>query len=170
MGREGHSRVPNHPNLWYQVETYLPVCAVCEISHKSCCPHHTEPPTTFHTVSCLLFMFWFWIHDVIKPRLLLLQCWEKALVMGEHPWLVVVRRQRSRFTLLIRSILCWRGVAKQPQGTEWDSNSGDLELQWAYWSPFLSCEGFAAYIWNYILMFWGLCALHTEAHATIDKE
>lgn len=159
MGREGHSRVHNHPNMWDQVETYLPT------SHGV--PNHVS----LFCVSCLLFMlFWFWIHDVIKPRLLLLQCWEKALVMGEHPWLVVVRRQRSRFTLLIRSILCWRGVAKQPQGTEWDSNSGDLELQWAYWSPFLSCEGFAAYIWNYILIFWGLCALNTEAHATIDKE
>lgn len=62
-------------------------------------------------------------------------------MMGEHPWLVVLRRQRSRFTLLIQSILCCRGVAKQPQGTEWDSNSGDLELQWAYhWSLFLWCE------------------------------
>lgn len=39
---------------------------------------------------------------------------------------MVLRRQWSRFTLLIQSILCWRGVAKQPQGTEWDSNSGDL--------------------------------------------
>lgn len=47
--------------------------------------------------------------------------------MGEHPWLVVLRRQRSRFTLLILTILHWRGVAKQPQGNEWDSNSGDLQ-------------------------------------------
>lgn len=28
-----------------------------EISHKSCCPHHTEPPATFHTVLCLVFAF-----------------------------------------------------------------------------------------------------------------
>lgn len=40
---------------------------------------------------------------------------------------MVLRRQRSRFTLLILTILCWRGVAKQPQGNEWDSNSGDLQ-------------------------------------------
>lgn len=52
--------------------------------------------------------------------------WESTLDL----WFL--RRQRSRYTLLIQSILCRRGVAKQPQGTEWDSNRGDLELQWAY--------------------------------------
>lgn len=30
---------------------------MCEISHKTCSPHHTEPPTTFHTVSSLVFAF-----------------------------------------------------------------------------------------------------------------
>lgn len=119
--------------------------------------HHMEPPAALTLIwlsdcfvshvcfaPCLFFCFFvcvFWSHVVINQRPLLLQCWEKALMMGEHPWLVVLKRQRSRFTLLIQSILCWRGVAKQPQGTEWDSNSGDLELQRAYhWSLFLWCE------------------------------
>lgn len=48
-----------------------------------------------------------WRH-VTNLSFLLLQCWEKTLMMGEHPWLVILTRQRSRFTLLIQSILCWR--------------------------------------------------------------
>lgn len=66
-----------------------------------------------------------------------------VLRMGEHPRVVVLRRKRSRFTRVTQSILCWRGVAKQPQGTEWDLNSGDLEPPQAHWSFLslpLSCD------------------------------
>lgn len=144
---KGRSSAHNHLNQRSQVWTHVPVCLICEVSLKSAAhitrSHQHWRLTTFETAAHPLFAFlvvWLWIHVVIKLRLLLLQCWEKALMMGEHPWLVILRRQRSRFTLLIQSILCWRGVAKQPQGTEWDSNSGDLELHRACWSLFLSCE------------------------------
>lgn len=135
-------------------------------------PDCLEPPATLELIwvqnlmflPCLLsslfvFLCVFWSHSVINQKHLLLQCWEKALRMGEHPWLVVLRRQRSRFTLLIQSILCWRGVAKQPEGNEWDSNSGDLELQWVYhWC-------FAAYIiHNFCVTPCGLCDLNSEAY------
>lgn len=67
---------------------------------------------------------------------------------------MVLRRQWSRFTLLIQSILCWRGVAKQPQGNEWDSNSGDLELRCEYrrcLAAYIICNFFSRFCQGFIV-------------------
>lgn len=77
---------------------------------------------TFQLVFCVLFEL-----TCIKSEALIAAVLRADSMMGKHPWLVVLRRQRSRFTLVILTILCWKGVAKQPQGNEWDSNSGDLQ-------------------------------------------
>lgn len=84
--------------------------------------HLVPPMFTFQLGFCVFFQL-----SCIKSEALIAAVLRAASMMGEHPWLVVLRRQRSRFTLLILTILCWRGVAKQPQGNEWDSNSGDLQ-------------------------------------------
>lgn len=92
------------------------------LTSDSALVHLVPSMFTFQLVFCVFFHL-----SCIKSEALIAAVLRAASMMGAHPWLVVLRRQRSRFTLLILTILCWRGVAKQPQGNEWDSNSGDLQ-------------------------------------------
>lgn len=114
--------------LWMSLVCFL-ACLLC----VSACVH-----------VCLLCSYmrvghmFFDDHTAMNPRFASPERREKASMTGEHPWLVGLRRQRSRFTLLIQSILCWRGVAKQPQGNEWDSNSGGFGT--TSWIPPMSAR------------------------------
>lgn len=81
----------------------------CHTVHEPPTDHLVPPVFTLRLVFCVLFQL-----SRIKSEALIAAVLRAASMTREHPWLVVLRRQRSCFTLFILTILCRSGVAKQP--------------------------------------------------------